>query len=47
MKNILKLLGGFALGGLTAYMADVAPMIVPALLAVMAAAVLIDSFADA
>lgn len=47
MKNVLKLLGGFAMGGLTAFMAEVAPMIVPALLAIMVAGVVIDSLADA
>lgn len=46
MKNLLKLFGGFAMGGLAAFMVNVAPMIVPALLAIMAAGVIIDSLAD-
>ena len=43
MNNTLKLFAGFAMGLATAVMANFAPMIVPAMLAVIAAAVIIDS----
>jgi len=43
MNNTLKLFAGFAMGLATAVMANIAPMIVPAMLAVIAAAVIIDS----
>ena len=46
MKNLMKLVMGFALGGLTAVMAQLAPMIVPAILCVIAAVIIIDSVSD-
>lgn len=46
MKSTLKLIAGFAMGGLISFMTQVAPMIVPALLAIMIAAVIIDSVSD-
>lgn len=41
--NTLKLVGGVALAFVTAIIANYAPMIVPAMLAVIGAVVIIDS----
>lgn len=46
MVNLLKLLFGFGVGILTAIVGNLSPMIVPALLAVMAAFIVIDTIAD-
>ncbi|WP_191603252.1 hypothetical protein [Marinomonas algicola] len=46
MKNLLKLFMGFGLGAVTAVVIEVAPMMVPALLGVMAAVVILDSISD-
>jgi len=43
MNNTLKLVAGIAMAFATAIMANFAPMIVPAMLAVIGAAVIIDS----
>jgi len=46
MKILLILIAGLSMGGLVAFMTEVAPMIVPALLAIIIAAIVIDSFAE-
>jgi len=43
MNNTLKLVAGVAMAFATAMIANVSPMIVPAMLAVIGAAVIIDS----
>lgn len=46
MKSFLKLVFGFVLAALTAIMAQLAPMIVPAMLAIIAGFIIIDSVGD-
>jgi len=46
MKNLMKLFMGFALGGVAAVVIEVSPMMVPAVLGVIAALVILDSVSD-